>query len=105
MDLPSIALVVAFLTTFVGILVKIIGFPDQARKNYKRKSTEGLSTAFFLMTVISYVLWTLHGIFEDDWVLIIGQGLGIITAGFILMQIIYYQNYNKKVSKRNKMRT
>jgi uncharacterized protein with PQ loop repeat len=83
--------VVGILTVVIGILVKLIGFPDQALKNYRRKSTSGLSTPFFGLTFLAYVLWTLHGIIQKDWVLIIGQGFGIITAGIILWQIFIYR--------------
>lgn len=38
--------VIAFLTVTIAILVKIIGLPDQVRKNYVRKSTEGVSPLF-----------------------------------------------------------
>jgi len=31
--------VVGFLTLVVGVLVRVIGLPDQIRKNYNRKST------------------------------------------------------------------
>jgi len=83
---------IAVLTVIFGVLVKVIGFPDQIIKNYKRKSTDGLSTKFIILSVIVYMLWTLHGILKNDWVLIIGQGLGIITTGIILGQILWYKN-------------
>ena len=82
---------VGFLTLVVGILVKVIGLPDQIRKNYKRKSTEGLSTTFMVLALLSYSLWTLHGILRNDIVLIIGQGLGIFTTSIIIWQIIKYR--------------
>jgi uncharacterized protein with PQ loop repeat len=58
----SLATIVGVLTVIIGILVKIIGFPDQFRLNYKRKSTKGLSTLFFALAFVSYILWTVHGI-------------------------------------------
>ncbi len=82
--------IIAFLTVIFGILAKVIGFPDQIRENYRRKSTEGLSTAMIVIGVIGYTLWTIHGFLQKDWVLVIGQGLGIITTGIILIQIILY---------------
>ena len=87
----TIPTIIGVLTVIVGILVKLIGFPDQFRLNYKRKSTEGLSTAFYLLAFLSYILWTLHGLFEKDLVLIIGQGVGILTTGAIVGQIIWYR--------------
>ena len=87
----SLATIIGFLTISFAILVKIIGFPDQARKNYLRKSTEGISTTFFVLVFISYFLWTFHGVMENDMVLIIGQGVGVITSGIIIFQIIKYR--------------
>jgi uncharacterized protein with PQ loop repeat len=86
--------VIGFLTLAIGILVKIIGLPDQIKKNYKRKSTDGLSTTFITLAFISYLLWTIHGIMRNDIVLIVGQGLGIITVGIILYQIFIYRKNN-----------
>ena len=68
MDLSGVdfAVVIAILTVIFGVLAKIIGFPDQIRKNYKRKSTEGLSTVFIAIGVVGYTLWTVHGYLEND---------------------------------------
>ena len=85
------ASIVGFLTTTVAILVKVVGLPDQIKKIYMRKSTEGISTVFFLLAFVSYFLWTIHGIFQKDNVLIIGQGAGMITTAIILAQIFVYR--------------
>lgn len=87
----DIAAIVGILTVIFGVIVKVVGFPDQMRSNYKRKSTKGLSTTFIVLSFITYSLWTLHGIFQKDPVLTIGQGLGIITTGIILYQIWIYR--------------
>ncbi len=83
--------VVSFLTLAIGILVKLIGFPDQVRINYKHKSTDGLSTSFMIISWLAYALWTFYGILKGDRVIIIGQGLGVLTAGIILWQIFIYR--------------
>ena len=87
----TFATIIGALTLIIGVLVKIIGFPDQFMKNYKRKSTEGYSTIFILLAFVSYLLWTLHGYLQGDWVLIIGQGVGILTTGMIVFQVFYYK--------------
>ncbi|MFA6252649.1 MAG: SemiSWEET family transporter [Patescibacteria group bacterium] len=91
MNTLTFTAIVGFLTVGLGVLVKLVGFPDQIRKNYKNKSTQGLSTAFIGLSFLVYVMWTLHGILLKDWVLIIGQGLGIVTTGAILWQIYLYR--------------
>jgi len=82
MDINTItfAAIIGVMTVVIGILVKLIGFPDQFRLNYKRKSTKGLSTLFYILAFFSYILWTLHGILQKDWVLILGQGIGILLS-------------------------
>ncbi len=87
----TVAGVIWGLTLFFGILVKIIWFPDQIIKNHKRKSTEWLSVKLYVLSFIVYVLWTIHWFLQDDRVLILGQGLGILTTGIILYQIIIYK--------------
>lgn len=91
----NIAAIVAILTIIFGVIVKVVGFPDQMRNNYKRKSTKGLSTTFMVLSFITYTLWTLHGFFQKDPVLAIGQGIGIITTGIILYQIWIYRKNSK----------
>lgn len=85
------AIIVGLLTTTLSILVKVVGFPDQIRKNHRRKSTEGLSTTFYILSFLVYILWTLHGFLQKDWVVIFGQGLGILTTGTIVYQIFIYR--------------
>ncbi len=87
----TLAVVIGFLTTVMTVLIKVIGFPDQIKKNHQRKSTEGISTLFYVMSFVTYIMWTLHGILQGDWVVILGQGLGIITTGIIVYQIILYR--------------
>ena len=77
----------------VSILTKVIGFPDQVRLNYKRKSVEGLSKPFFILGFTSYVLWTAYGLAKSDPVLMIGQGIGVFLSGIIGGQMIYYSTY------------
>ncbi|OGG44788.1 hypothetical protein A2841_02325 [Candidatus Kaiserbacteria bacterium RIFCSPHIGHO2_01_FULL_48_10] len=91
----QIILIVGALTVILSLLTKVVGFPDQMRKNFNRKSTEGVSTIFFAISFLSYVLWTLHGILQGDPVVYLGQGLGVITTGIILWQVYLYRNRQK----------
>jgi len=88
---PEAIAVVGVVTTIISILVKIIGLPDQIRKNYQRKSISGLSVPFFILGFVSYALWTVYGLLKRDWVLILGQGAGMVTMGIIAYQIFLYR--------------
>jgi len=90
MSIITLTTIVGFFTITLGILVKLVGFPDQIRRNFKNKSTKGLSTSFIILSFLAYVMWTLHGVLIGDVVVIIGQGLGIITTGVVLYQIYIY---------------
>ena len=91
MNLVLITIIVGILTTILSVVIKVVGFPDQMRKNFKRKSTEGVSTAFYVLSVITYVVWTLYGLLRGDIVVVISQALGIITTGIIVYQIFIYR--------------
>ena len=91
MNIVLITIIVGVLTTILSVVIKVVGFPDQMRKNFKRKSTEGVSTAFYVLSVITYIVWTIYGILRNDIVVVISQALGIITTGIIVYQIIIYR--------------
>jgi uncharacterized protein with PQ loop repeat len=94
--------VVTLLTTVVSVGVKVVGFPDQIKSNFRRKSTSGLSTWFVMSAFISYILWTIHGLQVHDEALIIGQGLGVATTGVIVWQIAIYNKNSKKTKVESK---
>ena len=90
LDNLSIIWLVGTLTVIVSILVKIIGLPDQIRKNYLRKSVSGVSILLIALLCMSYSLWVIYGILKADWFIVIGHGVGIITTGIILVQAYIY---------------
>ena len=90
----ELIVIIGIITTVLTIFIKVIGFPDQMKKNYQRKSTKGISNAFYILSFITYVFWTLHGILVNDSVVYLGQGLGIVTTGIILYQIYIYRKNN-----------
>ena len=87
----TFAAIVAALTLILSLLTKFIGLPDQIVKNYKRKSTDGLSFSYYLIAFLSYVAWTAHGLIQHDSVIVFAQVLGIVTTGAILCQMLVYR--------------
>jgi uncharacterized protein with PQ loop repeat len=83
--------IIAILAAVCSILVKVIGMPIQIKINHQRKSTDGLSSWFLVLTFISYCLWVAHGLVVHDMALVIGQGLGVIVTGIIVGQMISYR--------------
>ena len=98
----SIAAIVAILTTVLSVGVKVVGMPDQIKANRKRKSTEGLSWWFMICTLISYVMWVVHGFLAHDLSLIIGQSLGVVATAVIVGQMLKYRKTTTTSHKTTK---
>lgn len=90
---------ITILTTVMSVFVKLVGLPDQIRSNYRRKTTDGLSNWFMICTLLSYMMWVVHGIQVHDEALIIGQGLGVVASAAIIYQMFIYRK-NRKVNAR-----
>jgi len=93
--------IVGFTTIMASYMIKLIGFPQQAIKIYKSKSTKNVSWFLFLSSFISYILWTYYGYLKNDWVIMWGQSVGILTSGIVLYLIYKFKdekqdNGNKK---------
>lgn len=93
--------IVGFTTIMASYMIKLIGFPQQAIKIYKSKSTKNVSWFLFLSSFISYILWTYYGYLKNDWVIMWGQSVGILTSGIVLYLIYKFKdekqdNDNKK---------
>ena len=82
---------VSLLTVIASISIKLIGEPDQIRRNYKRRSTVGLSPLLYGLSVLSYSLWTVHGFQTGDIAIIVAQSVGIVTSGIVLFQMWHYR--------------
>ena len=88
-DLISI---VGTLTVACSYGIKFIGFPNQIKKSMQNNSFASLSKALFILSFVSYILWTIYGILKNDWVIIAGQSVGILTAGFLLYKMFNHKN-------------
>ena len=49
------------------------------------------SSILIILLFLSYILWTFYGFLKNDIFLMIGHGVGIITTGIIILQIIKYK--------------
>lgn len=78
-------------TITLSLSVTGLGLASQARKNYTRKSTEGLSLLYFSLLAVSYSFWTAYGVVGGDVVLIIPMALGMIMSWAVFAQFFLYQ--------------
>lgn len=87
--------ILGWVACIITIIYTAIGLPDQVKKNYKLKSTEGLSLFLFCFLFLTFTSWVVYGICKPDWFIVVPNGLGAIFAFIIVLQIIFYGSKNK----------
>lgn len=91
----TIGEIISNLAIVVSLSLKLIGFPSQIKKVSDNRTTEGISVTYFVLGFVTYSLWTLHGILTNDLTVVIGQGLGVIACGILLL-VIYKHSAKRK---------
>jgi uncharacterized protein with PQ loop repeat len=82
---------IKILTITLSLVVTGLGLTAQVRKNWARKSVEGLSLFYFTVLAISYSFWTIYGFLQRDLVLIIPMSLGTIMSWVVVSQFFQYK--------------
>ena len=88
MDINTVLSVSA---TVVSLSITLVGFPFQIRRNYKNKSTTGIAYQLFVLSFISYTLWSIRAFFINDWYMFIAYLPGVLFSTVILFQIYFYR--------------
>ena len=83
---------IKIVTVILSLIVTGLGLTSQVKKNYKRKSMEGLSFFYFSILAVSYSFWSLYGFSQKDLVLIIPMTLGAIMSWVVVAQFLVYKN-------------
>jgi multidrug resistance efflux pump len=50
-----------------------------------------MSVSLWVLSLVSYVCWTAHGLLRGDWVLVSAQVLGVVLSAAILAQAWWYR--------------
>jgi len=87
---------IKIITVILSLIVTGLGLTSQVKKNYKRKSMEGLSSFYFSILAISYTFWTIYGFSQKDLVLIMPMFLGAIMSWVVVIQFFIYKNTSSK---------
>jgi uncharacterized protein with PQ loop repeat len=83
--------IIKIVTVILSLIVTGLGLTSQVRKNYLRKSMEGLSFFYFFILAISYSFWSLYGFVQKDLVLIIPMSLGMLVSWIVVLQFYLYR--------------
>jgi uncharacterized protein with PQ loop repeat len=92
----NLTLVLGIIGIGINWALFLIGFPHQIIKNYRRKSTEGLSRATYIMWFAAFLLNELYAIAISNVVLILGSLPAVFFLGTILVQMAYYRSGTPK---------
>lgn len=83
--------IIKIITVILSLAVTGLGLTAQVRKNYLKKSVEGLSFFYFSLLAISYSFWSLYGFSQHDLVLIIPMTLGMLMSWIVVAQFLRYR--------------
>lgn len=82
---------IKIVTVLLSLAVTCLGLTAQVRKNYKKKSVDGLSFFYFSLLAISYTFWSIYGFSQHDLVLIIPMSLGMLMSWVVVSQFVTYR--------------
>lgn len=83
---------IGIITIVLSLIVTGLGLTAQVRKNYQRKSMEGLSFFYFTILAVSYTFWVIYGVVLQDWVLIIPMSVGSVMSWVVVGQFYLFRN-------------
>ncbi len=83
--------VVGFIAFLVTLIYTCLGLPTQIRKNYRSKSTAGLSIYTVALMGFAFTTWVVYSLLKSDWY-IFGSNLpGAVFSFTILSQFWLYR--------------
>ncbi|HAE36696.1 MAG: hypothetical protein UR85_C0008G0035 [Candidatus Nomurabacteria bacterium GW2011_GWF2_35_66] len=83
--------ILSIIAALLSLSVSIIGLPLQIHTNYKLKKVIGLRPELFLISFLSYAVWSLRAYFINDWYMFVAYLPGAIFSFVILVQIKLYK--------------
>ena len=67
------------------------GIFAQVIKNFKTKSTQGLSLVMIVLSFVTFFVWFLYGVMKPDFYIAVPNLIGSIITAMILLQFWIYR--------------
>jgi uncharacterized protein with PQ loop repeat len=85
--------VMGWIATIVTITYTSYGLPVQFYKNYKKKSTEGLSLSMIIMMFMTFLSWVICAAMKSppDYYIMVCNSIGAVGVFFIMIQFWMYR--------------
>jgi uncharacterized protein with PQ loop repeat len=87
--------IVGITASFISVIYTGLGMPVQIYKNFKVKSTKGLSLSMMILMFSTLTSWVIYGILKIDWYIVIPNFIGMITVSIIFVQFWIYRKSSK----------
>ena len=78
------------ITMFLAIIMVVIAFPSQIKKNHKEKKC-GFSFLMVILPLAIYVSRTIYSVMIKSWYIMIPDILGILVSSILLVQFFWYR--------------
>ena len=85
--------IIGWIATIITIAYTGYGLPVQFYKNYRSKSTEGLSLSMIVMMFLTFLSWVVYAAMKTppDPYIMTCNALGAVGAFSLLMQFWFYR--------------
>jgi MtN3 and saliva related transmembrane protein len=84
----------------LGLIGNALLFVPQALAVWRKKSSEGISLVTFGGFNILQALGVVHGLYQDDWSLVIGLGASFVTCGTVTGLTLVYRARERKLARQ-----
>ena len=74
---------ISIIGTAAAVLTTAANIP-QTYKMIKTKSTKDISTVTYSMLLLGFILWVIYGVFQQDYPVIIANGISALISTSIL---------------------
>ena len=92
--------IMGWIAAIITITYTGYGLPVQFCKNYKMKSTEGLSLSMIIMMFLTFLSWVIYAAMKSppDYYIMVCNFVGVVGACFILIQFWMYRKPQNKTT-------
>lgn len=84
-----------------ALFINALLFVPQAVRIFREKSAIGVSLLTFLGFLLIQFIIVLHGIIHQDFPLMIGYLLSMLSCGLVVMLILFYRSNDKKMAENH----
>lgn len=86
------------LVGYLAAACSVASFVPQAWKIVRTRDTAALSPPMYALTTAGFLLWTIYGVAQGQWPLILHNAICLVLASFILTMTLLSGRGKQKVA-------